>query len=236
MGLFRLWWIPEGARAGEGTYVRYDHEALLGVVALEAYRAGSLVIGEDLGTVEPGVREELADRGILGTSVLRFEYLGGSEQRSGPLPPERWRADCLATLTTHDLPSTAAWLEGEHIRLHDRLGLLTQPEAEARAAAEAERDGWLAELRRTGALGPDGEAGRDTCPEEKRTAFRAAKPWPCTAFSPGHPRSSWASGCPTPSGTAARRTCPARPTSTPTGACPWPDRKDFHSLGGPVRA
>jgi 4-alpha-glucanotransferase len=167
MGLFRLWWIPEGASASEGTYVRYDHEAMLGVLALEAHRAGSMVIGEDLGTVEPRVREELADRGILGTSVLRFEYLGGSEQRSGPLPPERWRAECLATLTTHDLPSTAAWLDGEHIRLHDRLGLLTQPVAEARAAAAAERDGWLAELRRTGALGPDDDTDRDTRPEEE---------------------------------------------------------------------
>ncbi|MFF4579751.1 4-alpha-glucanotransferase [Streptomyces sp. NPDC001389] len=168
MGLFRLWWIPEGAPAGEGTYVRYDHEALLGVLALEAHRAGSIVIGEDLGTVEHGVREELADRGILGTSVLRFEYLGGSEQRSGPLPPEHWRADCLATLTTHDLPSTAAWLDGDHIRLQDRLGMLTQPVAQARAAAAAERDGWLAELRRTGVLGPEDETDGDEADGDTR--------------------------------------------------------------------
>ena len=154
MGLFRLWWVPAGAPPAEGAYVRYDHEAMLGVLALEAHRAGSLVIGEDLGTVEQGVREELTDRGILGTSVLRFEYLGGSEQRSGPLPPERWREDCLATLTTHDLPSTAAWLDGEHVRLHDRLGLLTEPVEQAAEAAAAERAGWLGELARVGALGP----------------------------------------------------------------------------------
>ncbi|MEE1752155.1 4-alpha-glucanotransferase [Streptomyces sp. SP18CS02] len=154
MGLFRLWWIPDGAGPGQGTYVRYDHEALLGVLALEAHRAGSLVIGEDLGTVERGVREELADRGILGTSVLRFEYLGGPEQRSGPLPPERWRGDCLATLTTHDLPSTAAWLEGAHVRLHERLGLLGEPLEQAAVSAASERAAWLAELDRLGALGP----------------------------------------------------------------------------------
>ncbi|MDH6128383.1 4-alpha-glucanotransferase [Kitasatospora sp. GP82] len=159
MGLFRLWWIPEGAPADQGTYVRYDHEALLGVLALEAHRAGSIVIGEDLGTVEPGVREELTDRGILGTSVLRFEYAGGSEERSGPLPAEEWRADCLATLTTHDLPSTAAWLDGEHLRLHQRLGLLTQPVDQAEAAAAAEREGWLAELGRCGLLEPDHPSG-----------------------------------------------------------------------------
>ncbi|MET7988803.1 4-alpha-glucanotransferase [Streptomyces sp. NPDC005281] len=155
MGLFRLWWIPEGAAASEGTYVRYDHDALLGVLMLEAHRAGSMVIGEDLGTVEPGVREEMAERGILGTSVLRFEYAGGSEERSGPLPAEQWRADCLATLTTHDLPSTATWLDGEHVSLRERLGLLTQPIAEERAGAAAERDSWLDELKRTHLLESD---------------------------------------------------------------------------------
>ncbi|QMU71256.1 4-alpha-glucanotransferase [Streptacidiphilus sp. P02-A3a] len=151
MGLFRLWWVPAGAPAAEGAYVRYDHEAMLGVLALEAHRTGSMVIGEDLGTVEPGVREELRDRGILGTSVLRFEYAGGSERRTGPLPAEQWRADCVATLTTHDLPTTAAWLEGEHIRLHDRLGLLAEPAERAAAAAAAERAAWLDELARAGA-------------------------------------------------------------------------------------
>jgi 4-alpha-glucanotransferase len=158
MGLFRLWWVPEGRPPSEGTYVRYDAEAMLGVLLLEAHRAGAVVIGEDLGTVEHGVREELAARGVLGTSVQRFEYLGGSEGRHGPLPPRQWRTNCLATLTTHDLPTTAAWLSGEHVDLRARLGLLTRPEPEEKAQAAAERDGWLAELRRLDLLpDPDGE-------------------------------------------------------------------------------
>lgn len=157
MGLFRLWWIPEGRPPEEGTYVRYDGAAMLAVLAAEAAEAGALVIGEDLGTVEPGVREALADRGVIGTAVQRFEYEGGSEGRMGPLAPEKWREHCLATLTTHDLPSTAAWLSGEHVELRDRLGLLARPAAEERAEAARERDGWLAELERLGLL-PD-EAG-----------------------------------------------------------------------------
>ncbi|MFJ4624124.1 4-alpha-glucanotransferase [Streptomyces sp. NPDC088812] len=158
MGLFRLWWVPEGRPPSEGTYVRYDAEAMLGVLLLEAHRAGVQVIGEDLGTVEAGVREELAARGVLGTSVQRFEYLGGSEGRHGPLPAAEWRTNCLATLTTHDLPTTAAWLSGEHVDLRSRLGLLTRPETEEKEEAAAERDGWLAELRREGLLpDPDGE-------------------------------------------------------------------------------
>ncbi|MFF3273595.1 4-alpha-glucanotransferase [Streptomyces chrestomyceticus] len=158
MGLFRLWWVPEGQPPSEGTYVRYDAEAMLGVLTLEAHRAGAGVIGEDLGTVEAGVRTALDERGILGTSVQRFEYLGGSEGRHGPLPPDRWRRDCLATLTTHDLPTTAAWLSGEHVDLRARLGLLTRPEVAEKAEAAAERDGWLAELERLGLLpDPDGD-------------------------------------------------------------------------------
>ena len=56
LGLFRLWWVPDGHPPTEGTYVRYDHEALVGILALEAHRAGAVVIGEDLGVVEPWVR------------------------------------------------------------------------------------------------------------------------------------------------------------------------------------
>lgn len=84
MGLFRLWWVPDGHPPTEGAYVRYDAEAMLGVLALEAHRAGTAVIGEDLGTVEPGVREELAARGILGTSVLWFERDWQGAGRSSP--------------------------------------------------------------------------------------------------------------------------------------------------------
>ncbi|MER6223291.1 4-alpha-glucanotransferase [Streptomyces sp900105755] len=150
MGLFRLWWVPEGRPPTEGTYVRYDAEAMLALLALEATRAGAVVIGEDLGTVEPGVRETLQRHGVLGTSVLWFERDWAGDGR--PLPPERWRADCLATATTHDLPPTAARLTGEHVELRDRLGLLTRPLAEERAEAAADIAEWLALLTSLGLI------------------------------------------------------------------------------------
>ncbi|CAA9535694.1 MAG: GH77 [uncultured Thermoleophilia bacterium] len=157
MGLFRLWWIPVGGLPTDGTYVRYDHEALVGILALEAHRAGALVVGEDLGVVEPWVRTYLAERGILGTSILWFER----DVDGAPLPPERWREDCLASVTTHDLPPTAGYLAGDHVRLRETLGLLTRPIAEELAADARERRAWLDELRRRGALSPDGPSDEE---------------------------------------------------------------------------
>ena len=154
IGLFRLWWIPNGAPPTEGTYVRYDHEAMIGIVALEAHRAGALVVGEDLGTVEPWVRDYLLLRGLLGTSILWFEL--DRDGNGGPLPAERWREYCLSSVTTHDLPPTAGYLAGDHVRLRESLGLLTQPVEAELESDRAELQAWMAELRRVGLLG-DGE-------------------------------------------------------------------------------
>lgn len=153
MGLFRLWWVPEGREPTEGTYVRYDSEAMLAVLVLEAHRAGAVVIGEDLGTVEPGVREQLARRGVLGTSVLWFERDWSGTGR--PLAPDEWRTDCVATATTHDLPSTAARLSGDHVALRHRLGLLTGDLGRERARDASEVAEWLDCLERLGLL-PEG--------------------------------------------------------------------------------
>ncbi|HEY0189422.1 MAG TPA: 4-alpha-glucanotransferase [Cellulomonas sp.] len=151
IGLFRLWWIPRGAAADAGAYVRYDHEAMVGILALEAQRAGAMVIGEDLGVVEPWVRDHLRDRGVLGTSVLWFE----KDEHGRPLAPEHYRRLALATVTTHDLPPTAGYLAEEHVALRERLGLLTQPVEEVRRAARAEREDMLAALRSRGLVGED---------------------------------------------------------------------------------
>jgi 4-alpha-glucanotransferase len=155
IGLFRLWWIPTGAKPTEGTYVRFDHEAMIGIVALEAQRAGAVVVGEDLGTVEPWVRDYLRERGLLGTSILWFEQ---DEWRSGaPKQAQWWREYCLSSVTTHDLPPTAGYLAGEHVRIRQELGLLTRSVEEELAADRAAQSAWLAELRNTGLLADEGE-------------------------------------------------------------------------------
>lgn len=151
LGLFRLWWIPRGMPAKDGTYVRYDHDALVGILALEAQRAGAVVIGEDLGTVEAWVQDTLRDRGILGTSILWFE----ADEGGAPLAPEHWRELALTSVTTHDLPPTWGFIQGEHVRLRHELGLLAKPYEEELAEAGQSLDAWRRLLQDRGLLRPD---------------------------------------------------------------------------------
>lgn len=150
-GMFRLWCVPQGAPAHQGTYVHYEHEGMVGTLALAAHRADAVVIGEDLGTVEPWMGDYLSGRGILGTSVLWFEQ----DSDGGPLLPGRWRRECLASIATHDLPPVASFLSAEHVELRDRLGLLNRPVDEERADAEALAQRWCRLLVELGLLGAD---------------------------------------------------------------------------------
>lgn len=153
LGLFRLWWIPDGMPANEGTFVTYDHEALVGILCLEAQRAGAIVIGEDLGTVEPWVQDFLRDRGVLGTSILWFER----RDDHSIISPEEWRTLCLSSVSVHDLPPTAGYLAGVHVELRDRLGLLSRPVEEERAALEADLNEYRALLVQRGLLAPESD-------------------------------------------------------------------------------
>ena len=148
MGLSRLWWIPAGMSPTQGAYVRYDAEAMLGVLAGSAAAAGAVAIGEDLGTVEPWLREALPGRGVLGTSMLWFERGWAGE----PLAPQWWRRNCLATVSTHDMPPVGAFLTGSHVTERVALGLLTRPEDEERAEAAKTVDSWLEALYGEGLL------------------------------------------------------------------------------------
>lgn len=143
-GLWRLWWIPPGEPAKRGTYVRYDADAMLAVLTLEARRAGAVVVGEDLGTVEPKVTEALHEHGILSSAVLWFQR--DYDLPDHPLvPPEKWRESAMASISTHDLPTAAGFLAAEHVRVRAELGQFEgHPDGEYEAA-ERER-GELVEL------------------------------------------------------------------------------------------
>jgi 4-alpha-glucanotransferase len=118
MGLTRLFVMPEGASPADGTYLRYAGAELLEVVALESHLAGALVVGEDLGTVEPGFRDLAGAMGLLSTRLVWFE--------DGP--PESFPEQSMAAVTTHDLPTVAGVWSGADAAELERLGALTAPE------------------------------------------------------------------------------------------------------------
>ncbi len=112
MGLFRLFFIPEGMSPKEGAYVRYPAEALLEILALESHRAQGYVIGEDLGTVEPQVRAEMTARDMLSYKLLWFFDDLQELQRLA-----------MAAPNTHDLPTTAALWSGSDLEEQRKAGL-----------------------------------------------------------------------------------------------------------------
>jgi 4-alpha-glucanotransferase len=139
MGLQRLYWIPDGFGAQHGAYVSYRADELHAVVALEAYRAGAVVVGEDLGTVPDGVRRRMAEDRMLRSWVLQFESTPGD-----PLPDPP--AGMLASWGTHDLPRFAAYFSGEDIDEKEASGQLSE------LAARNERAGrrvWCRALLHT---------------------------------------------------------------------------------------
>jgi len=152
MGLFRLWWVPAGMGPDQGTYVRYNHRAMVGVLAGQAVSARALAIGEDLGTVDPWIRDYLAERGVLGTAMLWFER--GPD--GAPLPPDKWRRNCLAMVGTHDVPPIAAFVTGEQVELRSRLGLLTRSYKEESDESDAVVRAWQDALEAEGLLAAGG--------------------------------------------------------------------------------
>ena len=120
MGLFRLWWVPRGGTAKQGGYVRYPARDLLAIIAIESQRAQALIVGEDLGTVEAGVRETLADHNVLSYRLLWFE----------DEPPSAYPVKALAADTTHDLPTLAGIWTGADLETRRRLGMKVDKSSE----------------------------------------------------------------------------------------------------------
>lgn len=138
LGLFRLWWIPEGSTPGDGAYVYYDADVMLGILAIEATRANGVVVGEDLGVVPAETLEVLAKNKVLGCTVEWFEQRDGAFRE-----PKKWREMTLASVNTHDLPPAAGYLNYEHVNIRERLNLLSGSVEEFRAGAVKEHNAML---------------------------------------------------------------------------------------------
>jgi 4-alpha-glucanotransferase len=130
MGLQRLYVIPDGFDALHGAYVSYHADEMHAVVSLEAHRAGSVIVGEDLGTVPDEVRERMAEDRMLRSWVFQFQ-----STLEDPLPEVP--SEVLATLNTHDTPRFSSFLWGVDIDDGQKLGHYSAEEADTRRAERA---------------------------------------------------------------------------------------------------
>ncbi|HVA56242.1 MAG TPA: 4-alpha-glucanotransferase [Gammaproteobacteria bacterium] len=126
MNLMRLWLVPRGAKPIDGAYITYPMQDLLRLVALESHRHRCLVIGEDLGVVPAGFRNQLQHAGILGLDILLFKR--GKDGRRF-LSSRQWRRNAVAMTTTHDLPTLSGWWRGGDINIRQRIGILDTGDA-----------------------------------------------------------------------------------------------------------
>jgi 4-alpha-glucanotransferase len=129
--------------------VHYDADVMLAVLLLEATRAGAVVVGEDLGTVEDVVTTTMHERGLLSSAVLWFERDWDAPGQPH-VPPRAWEPETMASISTHDLPTVEGWLRDERIRVQADLDLLGEPVEDALATAASDREALLALLREEG--------------------------------------------------------------------------------------
>jgi 4-alpha-glucanotransferase len=166
LGFFRQFWIPEGMRGEQGAYLRAPTEELFGILALESVRHSAVIVGEDLGTVPPGVPPVLERWQVLSSRVMFFERGENGSFR----PPDEYPALALATADTHDMAPIAGFWSGRDIDIRVAVGLLDEDSADdARQWREHERGKLHERLVAEGVLHADG----DYTPGELRAAVHA---------------------------------------------------------------
>ena len=119
LGLFRLFWIPDGLSPKDGAYIKYPAEELIRIIALESILNKVVVIAEDLGTIGENVRETLSKFKMMSYRLFYFE-------RNYPEPsflsPEKYPEMALCAITTHDLPTLYGYWLGRDIEMRMRYG------------------------------------------------------------------------------------------------------------------
>jgi len=138
MWLHRLYWIPQGAAASEGTYVQYPAEEIYAVLCIESNKSRSIVVGEDLGTVPDYVGGRMHDRGIDRMYVAQFSFYGDSHK---PLVDPSMAV--LASVNTHDTPTWKSFWTAAEVDDQVSMDLLTPEEANEERRCRAELRGTV---------------------------------------------------------------------------------------------
>lgn len=124
LGLLRLWLIPRGEGAAEGSYVYYPVEDMLSILALESHRFQCSVIGEDLGTVPEEIVSLLASAGVHSYKVFFFE----TAEDEGYISPALYPEQSMTALSTHDMATIKGFWHCDDLKMGRELGLYPDEE------------------------------------------------------------------------------------------------------------
>ncbi|MBS1126529.1 MAG: malQ, partial [Nitrospirae bacterium] len=137
LGLYRLFWIPTGMSPEHGAYLLQPAGDLLRIIALESERNRTIVIAEDLGTIDDTFREMLQTFQMLSYRLFYFE-------RNYPDPSfkshEQYPSMALCAITTHDLPTIHGYWAGRDIEVKRQLCIYGDEEAWKNDVVCRERD------------------------------------------------------------------------------------------------
>lgn len=148
MAFHRLFWVPQGAKANDGVYVRYSPEEFYAILCLESHRNRAEIIGENLGTVPPEVTATLERHAMTGMHVAQFRI-----QPSSAEPVTQPPANVAASINTHDVPPFAAFWRGLDIDWRGERGLLdARGMEEERQRREAVKAALAEKLTKEGLL------------------------------------------------------------------------------------
>lgn len=167
MALHRQYWVPEGHDWSDGVYVRSEPDEWYALLAIEADRAGCAIVGEDLGTVPPGVRPAMRSHGVSRYYTVLGSVADVAESPLGQVPD-----GAQASVDTHDTGPFAAFWAGEDVSLFAELGILTE-----KAAHTDRRGRELARVRIVAMLVRDGWLEPEADPLDSAAVLRALHAW-----------------------------------------------------------
>jgi 4-alpha-glucanotransferase len=126
IGLHRLFWIPDGGTGADGVFVRQPSEEMYAILCLESHRAGSVIVGENLGLVPPDVNRGMARHGIGEMYVQTFALTGDASK-----PLKTPKRDAIASFGTHDLAPFASFWNDEDLAQRQEIGVMTDEDTES---------------------------------------------------------------------------------------------------------
>ena len=136
MSLMRLYVIPD--KDESGTYLYFNFDDMLNIVALESELNKCVVVGESIGNVPDGFLARLAQKNIYSLSVLWAERWGiglGDFKH-----PETYPDNAFTSIGTHDMAPLKMWWFGYDIETNFQMGIIAGEQEKVAAYHKREDD------------------------------------------------------------------------------------------------